>query len=194
MGLVLTDMSGARAGTGTVGVAEAVRCAAAGDAAAWDWLMDQYGRLIWSITRDFKLVDSDASDVVQTTWLRLVEHIDRLEHPERVAAWLATTARNECLRNIATRRRLVLVGEEFGLELIAGHEQPVDEALLAAERASTVREALKALPHHWQRLMELLMAEQPYAVIADRLSLPVGSIGPTRGRCLDRLRVLLEAS
>ena len=67
MGLVLTDMSGARAGTGTVGVAEAVRCAAAGDAAAWDWLMDQYGRLIWSITRDFKLVDSDASDVVQTT-------------------------------------------------------------------------------------------------------------------------------
>jgi RNA polymerase sigma factor (sigma-70 family) len=187
-------MSGARAGTGTVGVAEAVRCAAAGDAAAWDWLMDQYGRLIWSITRDFKLVDSDASDVVQTTWLRLVEHIDRLEHPERVGAWLATTARNECLRNIATRRRLVLVGEEFGLELIAGQEQPVDEALLAAERASTVREALKALPHHWQRLMELLMAEQPYAVIADRLSLPVGSIGPTRGRCLDRLRVLLEAS
>jgi len=181
--------------TGAVGgVAEAVRCAAAGDAAGWDWLMDQYGRLIWSITRDFKLVESDASDVVQTTWLRLVEHIDRLEHPERVGAWLATTARNECLRNIATRRRLVLVGEEYGLELIAGHEQPVDEALLAAERASTVREALKALPNHWQRLMELLMAEQPYAVIADRLSLPVGSIGPTRGRCLDRLRVLLEAS
>jgi RNA polymerase sigma factor (sigma-70 family) len=156
--------------------------------------MDQYGRLIWSITRDFKLVESDASDVVQTTWLRLVEHIGRLEHPERVGAWLATTARNECLRTIAARRRLVLVGEEYGLEGIAGHEQPVDEALLAAERARSVREALQALPNHWQRLMELLMAEQPYAVIADRLSLPVGSIGPTRGRCLDRLRVLLEAS
>jgi RNA polymerase sigma factor (sigma-70 family) len=176
------------------GIAEVVRRAASGDAAAWDRLMDQYGRLIWSITRDFKLGDSDASDVVQTTWLRLVEHIDRLEHPERVGAWLATTARNECLRNIASRRRLVLVGEDNGLELIAGQEQPVDEALLAAERASTVREALKGLPNHWQRLMELLMAEQPYAVIADRLSLPVGSIGPTRGRCLDRLRVLLEAS
>jgi RNA polymerase sigma factor (sigma-70 family) len=175
-------------------VDEVVRCAATGDAAAWDRLMEQYGRLIWSITRDFKLVESDASDVVQTTWLRLVEHIDRLEHPERVGAWLATTARNECLRTIAARRRLVFVGEDFGLDLIAGHEQPVDEALLAAERARTVREALKALPLHWQRLMELLMAEQPYAVIADRLSLPVGSIGPTRGRCLDRLRVLLEAS
>jgi len=187
-------MSTALAGTETIDVTEAVRLAAAGDATGWDWLMDQYGRLIWSITRDFKLVESDASDVVQTTWLRLVEHVGRLDHPERVGAWLATTARNECLRNIATRRRIVLVGEEYGLELIAGHEQPVDEALLAAERARTVREALKSLPNHWQRLMELLMAEQPYAVIADRLSLPVGSIGPTRGRCLDRLRVLLEAS
>ena len=187
-------MTATYAGTGTVGVADVVRCAAAGDAAAWDWLMDQYGRLVWSITRDFKLMESDASDVVQTAWLRLVEHIDRLDHPERVGAWLATTTRNECLRNIATRRRLVLVGEDYGLELVAGDEQPVDEALLAAESARTVREALKALPHHWQRLMELLMAEQPYAVIADRLSLPVGSIGPTRGRCLDRLRVLLEAS
>lgn len=176
------------------GVAEAVRCAASGDAAAWDRLMDQYGRLIWAITRDFRLSESDASDVVQTTWLRLVEHIDRLEHPERVGAWLATTARNECLRSIASRKRVVLVGEEYGLEVIADHEQPADEALLAAERDQTVREAVKLLPHRWQRLMELLMAEQPYAVIADRLNLPVGSIGPTRGRCLDRLRVLLDAS
>ena len=193
MGLVLTEMASTLAGPGAVGVAELVQRAASGDAAAWDGLMDQYGRLIWSITRDFKLVESDASDVVQTTWMRLVEHIDRLEHPERVGAWLATTARNECLRTIAARRRLVLV-EDHGLEGIAGHEQPVDEALLAAERTQTVREALQMLPHHWQRLMELLMAEQSYAVIADRLSLPIGSIGPTRGRCLDRLRVLLEAS
>jgi RNA polymerase sigma factor (sigma-70 family) len=174
-------------------VAETVRAAAAGDAAAWERLMDAYGRLIWSITRDFKLGESDASDVVQTTWLRLVEHVGRLEHPERVAAWLATTARNECLRIIAARKRFVLV-EEDGLENIAGFAQPVDEALLADERDRTVRDALERLPHRWQRLMELIMAEQPYAVIADRLSVPVGSIGPTRGRCLDRLRVLLAAS
>jgi RNA polymerase sigma factor (sigma-70 family) len=177
-----------------VGVAEAVRCAASGDADAWDRLMDQYGRLIWAITRDFKLTESDASDVVQTTWLRLVEHISRLEHPERVGAWLATTARNECLRSIASRRRLVLVGEEYGFDVLADHEQSADEVLIAAERVRTVRDAVKTLPHRWQRLMELLMAEQPYAVIADRLDLPVGSIGPTRGRCLDRLRVLLDAS
>src|ERR1700727_389299 len=136
-------MSSTLAESGAVGIAELVQGAAAGDAAAWDGLMDQYGRLIWSITRDFKLVESDASDVVQTTWLRLVEHIDRLEHPERVGAWLATTARNECLRSIAARRRLVLVGEDGGLEHISDQGQPVDEALLAAERVHSVREALK---------------------------------------------------
>src|ERR1700727_3445547 len=102
-------MSSTLAESGAVGIAELVQGAAAGDAAAWDGLMDQYGRLIWSITRDFKLVESDASDVVQTTWLRLVEHIDRLEHPERVGAWLATTARNECLRTLAGHRRARLV-------------------------------------------------------------------------------------
>jgi RNA polymerase sigma factor (sigma-70 family) len=180
--------------TGPIAIAEVVRSAAAGDAVAWDRLMDSYGRLIWAITRDYKLNESDASDVVQTTWLRLVEHIGRLEHPERVAAWLATTARNECLRCISARKRIVYIGEEHGLESMAGHAQPADEAVLAAERARRVREALKLLPHRWQRLMELIMAEQPYAVIADRLSVPVGSIGPTRGRCLDRLRALLEAS
>jgi RNA polymerase sigma factor (sigma-70 family) len=194
MGRVLTEMPATLTDPVAVSVADVVRHAASGDSAAWDRLMDQYGRLIWSITRDFKLTESDASDVVQTTWMRLVEHINRLEHPERVGAWLATTARNECLRSIASRRRLVLVGEEYGLEVIGDHEEPADEAVLAAERARTVRDAVKLLPHRWQRLMELLMAEQPYAVIADRLDLPVGSIGPTRGRCLDRLRVLLDAS
>ena len=179
---------------GAAAVAGTVRDAAAGDAAAWDQLMDSYGRLIWSITRDYRLSDSDASDVVQTTWLRLVEHIGRLEHPERVGAWLATTARNECLRCISARKRIVFLGEEHGLEAMAASDQPADETVLAAERARTVREALKLLPHRWQRLMELIMAEQPYAVIADRLSVPVGSIGPTRRRCLDRLRTLLEAS
>jgi RNA polymerase sigma factor (sigma-70 family) len=193
MGQVLTEMPDKVTDSG-VDIAEVVRFAASGDAVAWDKLMEQYGRLLWAITRDFKLAESDASDVVQTTWMRLVEHIDRLEHPERVGAWLATTARNECLRNIAARKRLVLVGEDYRFELIADNEQPVDEALLAAERARSVREALKVLPHHWQRLMELLMAEQPYTVIAGSLSLPIGSIGPTRGRCLDRLRVLLETS
>ena len=178
-------------------VARLMRRAANGDPHAWQSLVDRYGRLIWSITRDFKLVESDAADVFQTTWMRLIEHIDRIEHADRVGSWLAATARNECLRSLAARKRLVLAHEDDDpFDGPARHEPEVDEALLAAERAAGVREAMTQLPRRWQRLMEMLMADPPasYAEISDELGLPVGSIGPTRGRCLARLRVLLAAS
>jgi RNA polymerase sigma factor (sigma-70 family) len=172
-----------------------MRRAANGDHRAWEQLVDRFGRLIWSITRDFKLVESDAADVFQTTWMRLIEHIDRIEHADRVGSWLAATARNECLRSLAVRKRLVLADEDHSFDGPAAHEPEIDEALLAAERAGVVREAMTHLPRRWQRLMEMLMADPPasYAEISDELGLPVGSIGPTRGRCLARLRVLLEA-
>ncbi|HET6188055.1 MAG TPA: sigma-70 family RNA polymerase sigma factor [Trebonia sp.] len=170
--------------------------AAAGDMQAWDLLVAQYGRLIWSITTRFKLMESDAADVVQTTWMRLIEHIDRIEQPDRIGSWLASTARNECLRHVAARKRLVLVREDAEFDGVDYHGPQVDEALLAAERAHLVREAIARLPAQWQQLLELLMADPPisYAEISDQLGLPVGSIGPTRGRCLAKLRVLLEAS
>jgi RNA polymerase sigma factor (sigma-70 family) len=160
---------------------------------AWDRLVGQYGRLIWSIPLQFKLEESDAADVVQTTWMRLIEHIDRIEQPDRVGSWLAATARNECLRHMAARKRLVLVHEDQEFDG-ADHGPEVDEALLAAERAQVVRDALARLPAQWQQLLELLMADPPvtYAEISDKLGLPVGSIGPTRGRCLAKLRTLLE--
>jgi RNA polymerase sigma factor (sigma-70 family) len=177
-------------------VAAVVRRAADGDTWAWDQLVDKYGRLVWSITRDFKLVESDAADVFQTTWMRLIEHIDRIEHADRVGSWLASTARNECLRCLAAHKRVVLANQETELDRPAEHAAEVDERLLADERAKTVREAMSRLPRRWQRLLEMLMADPPvsYAEISDELGLPVGSIGPTRGRCLARLRVLLEAT
>jgi len=183
-------------GLAELDVARMVRQAATGDKRAWERLVDQYARLIWSITREFKLEESDAADVVQTTWMRLIEHIDRIEHADRVGSWLAATARNECLRSLAVRKRLVLAHEDDSFDDPARHEPEIDEALLAAERAAGVREAITQLPWRWQRLMEMLMADPPasYAEISDELGLPVGSIGPTRGRCLARLRVLLEAS
>jgi RNA polymerase sigma factor (sigma-70 family) len=175
--------------------ARLVRRAAEGDRWAWERLVDQYSRLIWAMTRDFKLVESDANDVAQATWLRLLEHIDRLENPARIASWLAITARRECLRTLAARKRFVLVQDDADLSDVA-HEPEVDERLLADERAQIVREAVSRLPGHWQQLVGLLMADPPasYAEISDRLGLPIGSIGPTRGRCLERLRVLLQAS
>ncbi|HEX4091667.1 MAG TPA: sigma-70 family RNA polymerase sigma factor [Trebonia sp.] len=177
-------------------VARLVRQAANGAEHAWERLVDQYSRLLWSITREFNLPDSDAADVVQNTWLRLVEHINRLHHPERVGSWLAATARNECLRNLAVRKRIVLTLEGDVFEDLDEGGPAIDEALLLAEQAEVVRDAVSHLPAHWQNLMEMLMADPPvsYSEISDELGLPIGSIGPTRGRCLDRLRVLLEAS
>ncbi len=177
-------------------VASLVRRAGEGDRQAWEGLVDQYARLIWSITNEFTLIESDAADVAQTTWLRLLQHIDRIEHPDRVGSWLAATARNECLRSLAARKRVVLGHDDIELDNSVAHGPEVDESLLAAERDQVVRDALSRLPRRWQRLLEMLMADPPvpYADISDELGLPVGSIGPTRRRCLARLRVLLQAS
>jgi RNA polymerase sigma factor (sigma-70 family) len=175
-------------------VAQLVRRAAEGDQASWECLVDKYARLVWAITRDFKLGESDAADVAQATWLRLLEHIDRIQYPERVGSWLAATARNECLRSLASRKRVVLAHDDMMLEGIAALGPDVDEGLLAAERAQAVREALTHLPRRWQQLLELLMSDPPvpYAEISDQLGLPMGSIGPTRRRCLARLQVLMH--
>ena len=177
-------------------VAELVRRAAEGDGWAWERLVDQYARLIWAITRDFKLLESDANDVFQLTWLRLLEHIDRLEKPDRVGAWLAATARNECLRCLAARKKVLLAQDDTVLEAAAAPVPEIDEGLLSAERTQMVRDAMAKLPRRWQRMLELLMADPPasYAQISDELGLPVGSIGPTRSRCLARLRELLHPS
>lgn len=177
--------------------AELVRLARAGDMRAWERLVDQYGRLIWSITHRYKLIDSDAADVAQTTWLRLLEHIDGIRQPDRVGSWIASTARNECLRILAARKKVVLSHEDLDMmELTAADQPALDEGLLAAEQAESVRDALSSLPGRWQRLLEMLMADPPtsYTQISDELGLPIGSIGPTRGRCMARLRVLLQAS
>ncbi len=180
---------------GSCDIADLVRRAADGDMLAWNRLVDQYSRLIWSITVEFKLAESDAADVAQTTWLRLLEHIDRIEYPDRVGSWLAATARNECLRSLAARKRVILGHEDVESEMVVATGPGVDERLLAAESAQVVRDAMSHLPRRWQRLLEMLMADPPasYADISDELKLPIGSIGPTRGRCLARLRVLLQA-
>jgi RNA polymerase sigma factor (sigma-70 family) len=200
------DLGGLTSEGGSLGVSQPdaasleivgwVRRAATGDINAWNRLVDQYSRLIWSITVSFKLGECDAADVVQITWMRLIEHIDRIEQPIRVGSWLAATARNECLRHVAARKRIVLVHEDSEFDGADQHGPDVDEALLASERALDVRQAMAHLPLQWQRLMEMLMADPPvsYAEISDQLGLPIGSIGPTRGRCLAKLRVLLDAS
>ena len=135
----------------TPDIAGLVRGAAAGDRQAWERLVDQYARLIWAITAEFKLMESDSADVSQTTWLRFLEHIDRIEYPDRVGSWLAATARNECLRSLAARKRVVLAHDDEVLAGVIGSEPEVDERILADESAQVVRDALSHLPGRWQR-------------------------------------------
>ena len=167
--------------------------AAAGDQDAWSRLVDHYARLVWAVTRSFQLNDSDAADVSQVVWLRLLEHINRID-PERIGAWLVVTSRRECLRVLAFRKRVVLTYESSEFEGVPADQPALDADLLAGERADDVRRALESLPDRWQQLLGMLMADPPlpYAVISETLGLPVGSIGPMRGRCLDKLRVLLD--
>lgn len=179
-----------------VRTAELVRRAAAGDTAAWEQLVDDYIGLIWAVTRGFRLNDADAGDVVQTTWLRLLEYVDRLHDPSRVGAWLATTARRECLRVLAQSKRTTLAGEDDHLLERADLTLcDIDSRLLAAEQSAEVQAALDRLPARWRQLLVMLVTEPrpSYEEISRRLDIPIGSIGPTRGRALRRLQDLLFA-
>jgi RNA polymerase sigma factor (sigma-70 family) len=173
-----------------------VREAAQGQRAAWDTLVKRYVALLWSIALRHGLNESDAADVVQTTWLRLLEHIDDVRDPARLGSWLSTTAQREALRCIARGRRLVLSDDTRTFDGPDRLLPPVDERLIFDEQAAAAREALQTLPPAWRSLVTMLTQDPPpsYEEIGADLGLPVGSIGPTRGRCVRRLRALVDAS
>ena len=180
-----------------------VRGAAGGDEVSWRGLVDRFSGLVWAVARAHRLGDSDAADVYQTTWLRLAEHIRRIDHPDRVGAWLATAARRECLQCLRSAGRLVPTDDASRLEGPPVLDNPTEAAILRAEqqqedaaRAVALWRAVGLLSARCQQLLRILMASPPpsYAEIAAGLGLPVGSIGPTRARCLQALREQLVAS
>jgi RNA polymerase sigma factor (sigma-70 family) len=183
-------------------VATLVRASSAGDASAWEALVARFSGLVWSVVRGYQLTRADSADVFQTTWLRLVEHIDRLQAPDQVGAWLATTARRECLRVARTHGRSVPVEETTLVFLGRPDDRTPERAVLEAEqarldnaRAERLWLALADLPPRCSQLLRVLMASPPpsYTEVAAALGLPVGSIGPTRARCLQRLRQKLAS-
>lgn len=171
--------------------------AAEGDAAAWDALVTRYQGLVWSVARAHGLYGHDAADVAQTTWLRLVEHLDRIRDPARVGSWLATTARHESLRVLRRRGREQPVEvDDYVLPPPAGGDSEPELAALTGERDELLQEALQTLPPRCQRLLRVLMADPPpsYREVGAALNMPVGSIGPTRARCLACLRQRARAT
>jgi RNA polymerase sigma factor (sigma-70 family) len=177
-------------------LAELVRAASKGDQRAWEGLIGRFNGLVWSVARAHGLSRADAADVSQTAWLRLVEHLHRLRDPERVGTWLAATARHEALRTLRRARRQLPVGDDAELDAELGRSgPPVDSPearTLAAERSELLWRAFAALPPRCQTLLRVLMADPPpsYQQVAVAMDMPIGSIGPTRGRCLNRLRQL----
>ena len=170
----------------SVELAELVRAAREGDQAAWNSIVERFSGLVWATVRAHRLSPGDGGEVVQTTWLRLVEHLDRIREPERLGGWLATTARNECLRQIRHSAREV-PSELADLE--RGDSGTLDQGLLAAERDRAFWKAFTELGERCQALLRVLMAEtEPsYQEVSAALDMPIGAIGPTRRRCLERL-------
>src|SRR3712207_1086140 len=179
-----------------------VHRAAEGDAAAWNAIVDEYAGLLWSVVRGFRLNEAQAADAVQTTWLRLVEHVADLREPEHVAGWLKTTASRVCLQVIRQGGREQLVdwdedrGPVGGVRYEGLEEDGPEAAALRQEQQVLVRRALAELPARQRQLRELLVVPPPisYQDISARLGMPVGSIGPTRARILAHLRKSLATA
>ena len=163
--------------------------AAGGDRAAWSVLLERFTARVRAVARQHRLGAHDVDDIVQTTWLRLLEHIDGVREPRAVGAWLETTARRESLRALRTAQRQRPTDSE---QLVVDTPvAPVDEQrLVATEERAAVGRALTGLPHRQQRLLQMLCADpaRSYHEISLTLGIPIGSIGPTRARILARLR------
>jgi RNA polymerase sigma factor (sigma-70 family) len=172
-------------------VTDLVMRARNGDQQAWDALVERYAPLIWSVCRRYRLSSADAEDVNQSVWLTLVGQLAALREPAALPGWLATTTQRECGRVLRAARRPQTGWYVPDAEDIAD-EQAVtaDEELLQAERHAALREAFTCLPPSCQQLIAMLIQDPPvpYTQISAELGIPIGSIGPTRRRCLDKLR------
>ncbi|HTW08850.1 MAG TPA: sigma-70 family RNA polymerase sigma factor [Acidimicrobiales bacterium] len=171
-----------------------VRGAATGDGDAWRRLVERYNSMVWSIVRSFHLGHDDSVDAVQTVWLRLVENLNKINEPGAVGAWLATTARNQCLSQLRRRDRRALPLDSLGPDVNDTNARLPGDELLARERDSAVWAALGRISQPCRQLLRALAADPPpsYKELSLALDMPIGSIGPTRARCLDRLRRALE--
>jgi RNA polymerase sigma factor (sigma-70 family) len=174
-------------------VSALVRRAAERDEQAWAELVARYSGLLWSVTRSFGLPQHRAGDIVQTAWLRLVQHIGDLRDPDHVGAWLATTARREAMRAIIARRREEPHDDDSVLDQADLSLEPPDAEILRREQHDRLEVALAALPPRQQLLLRILSTDpQPsYREVAAVTGMPIGSIGPTRARAIERLRAML---
>jgi RNA polymerase sigma factor (sigma-70 family) len=162
-----------------------------GDQHAWNEIVDRYAPLVWSICNRYQLNRNDIDDVGQTVWLLLVEQLGKLRVPAALPGWLATTTQRECLRLLRAARRYDSSRSPAD-NLMSSDESSlmIEQEVIAAELNAALRAAFAELPHRCRQLLSMLLTDPPlsYAEISATLQIPIGSIGPQRARCLERLR------
>lgn len=165
------------------------RAAARAETLAWTGLVRRFDGLVRGIARAHGLNEADAADVCQAVWIRLVTKIDCIRQPDRLAGWLATTARYESIRVLQQRQRSIPTTETDVLDTVNDTDDP-SVHVGDGERDDALRQQIETLPHQYRRLLAMLLCDpQPtYREISDALAMPLGSIGPTRQRCLALLR------
>jgi RNA polymerase sigma factor (sigma-70 family) len=178
---------------------ELVAACRAGDEAAWDALVGRYQRLVYTVPARFGLTPGEVEDVFQTVWLLLLKNLATLRQPDRLAAWLVTTARRECWerRRGADYQRVTFVAPGSLAAESWVDEQNSEDVAADYEEYRTLHDALAQLDEPCRRLLASLYSDtndHSYADIAARLSIPIGSIGPTRARCLKKLKQIMEES
>jgi RNA polymerase sigma factor (sigma-70 family) len=175
-------------------VAGLVEKAREGDGGAWAELVARFGGMIAATGRRYRLPPADVAELQQTTWLRLVENLHRIEQPERVGGWLATTARRESLQLLRRAAKYRSGADQMLANMPDRHLPEPDARPIAEERETVLRAAWDQLKPRCQELLALLITDDPlgYKDLSKLLEMPVGSIGPTRARCLEHLRRLVE--
>ncbi|MFJ6701473.1 MULTISPECIES: RNA polymerase sigma factor [unclassified Streptomyces] len=178
-----------------------VQSAVDGDAAAWKALVEGLSPLVWSVVRAHRLSDADGHEVYQTVWFRFAQHLGRIREPDKAGSWLASTARNECLKVIRGLTRLMPTDDPQVLDRVSEDRTP-EQSLIDAEDRADEAELIRLLWQEFEelgdrcrQLLRVLMASPPpsYAEVSGALGIAVGSIGPLRQRCLRRLRARLDA-
>ena len=173
--------------------AELVARCLSGEAPAWETLIMRYRRLIYSIPNKFGFSPSDCSDVFQTVCVKLLEHLGDLKDEAKVSAWLITTTTRHCIHTRSLKQRSVSDEDRLGETPDPG--ETTEQLRIRTDRQQKVRETIDSMSERCRRLLELLYfdpSSPSYVEIGNVLNMPVPSIGPTRARCLDKLRTLLR--
>ncbi len=164
--------------------------ASGGDQDAWHELVDRYAPLVYTICTRYRLNNHDIEDVGQNVWLLLVEQLGKLREPAALPGWLATTTARECLRVVTATHKSERLSTGLDDSVLFVDNAVIDEEILMAERNAALGAAFAELPQRCQQLLSMFLSDPPhsYAEIHAELDIPVGSIGPPRARCRDRLR------